>query len=164
MRIALTVFALGAISGACLAAPAETVVDPGKENKPRPVVTVVTADKSRFDVRVELAQNDEERARGLMYRRSLGVNEGMLFIFPDETVLSFWMRNTYLPLDMLFIRADGTIAGIVENAEPETETPRTIGQPSRYVLEVNAGWARRNGVKAGDRVELQGAISQAGKR
>lgn len=163
MRISLAFIALCAVPLACLAAPTETVVDPETLRQSRAVVSVVTADKSRFDVRVELARSDEERARGLMYRRKLGVDDGMLFIFPNETVQAFWMKNTYIPLDMIFIKADGTIAGVVENATPETETPRTIGKPSRYVLEVNGGWAKRNGVKTGDRVELQDAIAQGNK-
>lgn len=164
MRIFLALIALCTVPAACLAVPAETVVNAEKPRDSRAVVTVVTASQTRFDVRVELATNDEERARGLMYRRKLGVDDGMLFLFPDEAVQSFWMRNTYIPLDMIFIAADGTIAGIVENAAPETETPRTTGKRSRYVLEVNGGWSKRNGVKAGDRVELQGALAQANGR
>lgn len=159
MRIFIAFIAVCAAPVACLGGSTEANADPSPT--PRAVVTVVTAEQSRFDVRVELARNDEERARGLMYRRTLGVDDGMLFLFPGESVQSFWMRNTYIPLDMIFIRADGSIAGIVENAVPESETPRTVGKPSRYVLEVNGGWCRRNGVKAGDRVELRGAIARA---
>lgn len=143
---------------ACRATPPKQTTAPAEE---RAKVAVVTADGRRFDVTVELAATEEERAQGLMFRHQLGVDDGMLFLFPDEQVLSFWMKNTVIPLDMLFIRADGTIAGIVENAEPQSLKPRSVGKPSRYVLEVNGGWAKRNGVKAGDRVELQQALSKA---
>lgn len=146
---------------ACRAAPSTKAAAPQADTVK---VAVVTEDGRRFEVRVELAATEEERAKGLMFRHRLGVDEGMLFLFPDEAVQSFWMKNTVIPLDMIFIRADGTIAGVVDSAEPHSLRPRSVGRPSRYVLEVNAGWAKRNGVKAGDRVELQAALAKAGDR
>lgn len=121
---------------------------------PRPELTVVTRAGARHPVRVELATNERERAKGLMYRRQLADGEGMLFIFERDQVNAFWMKNTLIPLDMLFLAADGTVVGIVRDATPQTETPRTVGKPSRYVLEVNGGWTALRGVEAGDRVEL----------
>ena len=91
-----------------------------------------------------------------MYRSSMPEDHGMLFIFPDEVERSFWMKNTLIPLDMLFIASDGRIVGISADATPLTTAARSVGQPSRYVLETNGGWAARHGVRAGDRVELRG--------
>lgn len=103
-------------------------------------------------VRVRVARTEEQRRRGLMYVQNLPVDEGMLFLFPDDDILQFWMRNTVIPLDMIFIRSDLTVAGVVENAEPLTLDNRGVGKPSRYVLEVNGGMSRKWGVTAGTRV------------
>ncbi len=122
---------------------------------PAPRVVVETSSGARLAVDVELARNDRERARGLMDRPSLPENAGMLFVFDESAVQSFWMKNTLIPLDMLFISDDGHVVGIVESAEPRTLSPRTVGKPSRYVLEVNGGWSRAHGVRAGDRVRFE---------
>jgi hypothetical protein len=122
-------------------------------------VVVVTADGRTLPVEVELATDEAQRARGLMFREKLGAEDGMLFLFDEEQPLAFWMRNTLIPLDMLFVRSDGTVLGIVENAVPRSETPRRVKGHSRYVLEVNGGWSARHGVKAGDRVELAEALA-----
>jgi len=107
-------------------------------------------------VGLEVVDTPAGRERGLMYRSSMPEDHGMLFIFPDEVERSFWMKNTLIPLDMLFIASDGRIVGIAADATPLTTTARSVGQPSRYVLETNGGWAARHGVRAGDRVELRG--------
>jgi uncharacterized membrane protein (UPF0127 family) len=101
---------------------------------------------------VEMATTPEEQAKGLMFRRSLPEGEGMLFDFHQEQPASFWMKNTYIPLDMIFIRADGRILRIAENTVPLSEALVTSGGPVRAVLEVNAGTARKLGIAAGDRV------------
>jgi uncharacterized membrane protein (UPF0127 family) len=104
---------------------------------------------------LELAKNGKERARGLMYRTHLAEDSGMLFVMDGEPrVQSFWMRNTCIPLDMMFIGEDGFIAGILENVPTVNDDRRSIPCPVSYVLEVNAGWARAHGVKAGQRVAL----------
>jgi uncharacterized protein len=105
-------------------------------------------------VDVELARTDSHRQRGLMYRRSMGSDEGMLFSWANESHRSFWMRNTCIPLDLLFIAADGTIAGILEQVPTLDESPRRVPCPSAHVLEVNAGWSRAHGVEPGQRVEI----------
>jgi uncharacterized protein len=105
---------------------------------------------------VELAITPKERERGLMHREQLADDAGMLFLFEREKVQSFWMKNTRIPLDMVFIAQDGTIAGIVENAEPLTLTSRNVALPSRYVLEVNGGLCRKRGIAAGQRVRFEG--------
>ena len=101
---------------------------------------------------VELATNAAERAVGLMYRKELPEGRGMLFDFHDEQPVQFWMHNTYIPLDMIFIAADGRVARVVENAKPMSDELIPSGRPVRAVLEVIAGTARKLGIAAGDRV------------
>ena len=101
---------------------------------------------------VELASTPEEQAKGLMFRRQLPEGQGMLFDFHQEQPTSFWMKNTYIPLDMIFIRGDGRILRIAENTVPLSEALVPSGGAVRAVLEVNAGTARKLGIAAGDRV------------
>ena len=102
---------------------------------------------------VELATNDAERARGLMFRKELPEGRGMLFDFDQEQPVSFWMHNTYISLDMIFIRADGRILRIAENTEPMSDRLVPSGGPVRAVLEVVAGTAHKLGLAPGDRVQ-----------
>lgn len=101
---------------------------------------------------VEIADNDAEREKGLMYRRELPEGRGMLFDFHREQEVSFWMQNTYIPLDMIFIRGDGRIFRIAENTEPLSTRLVPSGGPVRAVLEVIGGTARKLGIEIGDRV------------
>jgi uncharacterized membrane protein (UPF0127 family) len=101
---------------------------------------------------VELATNDAEREHGLMDRKELPEGRGMLFDFERESPVAFWMHNTYIPLDMIFIRADGRILRIAENAEPLSDRLIPSGGPVRAVLEVIGGTARKLGIAPGDRV------------
>jgi uncharacterized protein len=101
---------------------------------------------------VELATNDAERERGLMYRKELPQGQGMLFDFQHEEPVSFWMHNTYISLDMIFISGDGRIVRIAENAKPMSDDLIPSGAPVRAVLEVIAGTARSLGIAQGDRV------------
>jgi uncharacterized protein len=102
---------------------------------------------------VELATTDAERTRGLMFRKELPEGHGMLFDFDQEQPVSFWMHNTYLSLDMIFITADGRILRIAENTEPMSDRLVPSGGPVRAVLEVVAGTARKLGISPGDRVQ-----------
>lgn len=110
-----------------------------------PKVMISTA-KGELTVEVEVVSTEAKIERGLMYRQYLAPEAGMLFLLGIEKDWTFWMRNTLIPLDMIFIRKSMTIAGIVENAEPKTESMRMVGETSLYVLEVNAGWTRSHGV------------------
>ena len=92
-----------------------------------------------------------------MFRKSLAPNAGMLFLYPDEQPVAFWMKNTLIPLDMLFLKADGSIVQIAHNAVPLDETPIPSNQPVQAVLEVNGGVAAALGIKEGDRVDYQAA-------
>jgi len=101
---------------------------------------------------VEIAATDAQRTHGLMYRKSLPAGYGMLFDFKQDQMIAMWMRNTYVPLDMIFIRRDGTIARIAQNTVPLSERIISSGVPVRAVLEVIGGTARRLGLAPGDRV------------
>lgn len=101
---------------------------------------------------VEVMRTPDERAKGLMYRRELPEGRGMLFDFSPEQNVSMWMKNTYISLDMIFIRADGRILRIAENTTPESEAIIPAGGPVRGVLEVIAGTAKKYGIAPGDRV------------
>jgi uncharacterized membrane protein (UPF0127 family) len=116
---------------------------------------VIHAGGSAYKFEVEVVTTPETRAQGLMFRKAMAANAGMLFIYPDEEAVSFWMKNTLIPLDMLFLKADGSIAHIAHNAVPHDETPIDSGAAVKAVLEVNGGTANALGIKEGDRVEYQ---------
>ena len=104
---------------------------------------------------VEVVSNEADRAKGLMYRKSLPEGQGMLFDFHSEQDVSFWMQNTYIPLDMIFIKADGTISTIAENTIPYSETPVPSSEPVRAVIEIKGGGARQLGIAAGAKVHAK---------
>jgi uncharacterized membrane protein (UPF0127 family) len=107
-------------------------------------------------VTVEIAENDHDRQRGLMYRKSMPDDRGMIFWFQEKDNHAFWMHNTCIPLDMLYIDGDGLIVGIEENTPTMSDDTFEVGCPSQYVLELNAGWARAHGVRAGQKVKIEG--------
>ena len=123
--------------------------------RPAARVVVETRAGARHVVAVELARTEAERERGLMFRRELAPDAGMLFLFDEAAVHEFWMKNTLIPLDMLFLSEEGRVNGIVERATPGDLTARTAGGPSRYVLEVAGGWAEAHRVAPGDRVRFE---------
>jgi uncharacterized membrane protein (UPF0127 family) len=114
---------------------------------------VIWTEKGPQKFRVELADNDTSRAKGMMFRTTMAPDAGMLFDFKQEQMASFWMRNTLIPLDMLFIKADGTILNIHQRAIPKDETGINSAGPVRAVLELNGGTSSRLGIRAGDRVQ-----------
>nr|WP_091135056.1 DUF192 domain-containing protein [Microvirga guangxiensis] len=116
-------------------------------------LSIVTQSGQRQSFQVEVARNDADRAQGLMYRRSMAPDRGMLFDFGRVEPVSMWMQNTYLSLDMLFVRPDGTIARIAANTEPLSTRTIPSGEPVLAVLELNAGTAAKLGIKPGDRIE-----------
>lgn len=109
---------------------------------------------ARVAIDVEIARDDAARARGLMFRKSLADDAGMLFIFERQRPRSFWMRNTCIGLDMIFVADDGVIVGIEENVPTLNDESYHVGCDARFVVEVNAGWCRRNGVRPGQRLQL----------
>ena len=115
---------------------------------------IIEAPGGDLTVSVEVVDTPAKIERGLMYREHLPPDDGMLFIMGHEHDHAFYMRNTLIPLDMIFITKDKVIAGIVERAEPRTETLRGVGAPSLFVLEVNGGWTSTHQVKPGAKVRF----------
>jgi hypothetical protein len=114
-------------------------------------VTIITA-QTRHQFQIELAATAEARSRGLMQRPTLANDAGMLFIFPYSGRHGFWMKNTLIPLDMLFVAGDGRIVYVHHNAQPHSLTPITPSANARAVLEINGGLSRRLGIAVGDQV------------
>jgi uncharacterized protein len=108
----------------------------------------------RPSIVAEHALTEKAKERGLMYRTEMPDGAGMLFTWDDDKPRRFWMRNTCLPLDMLFIDSKGTIVSILEQVPTLNTAPRPSGCPARHVLEVNAGWAREHGVRPGQKVQI----------
>jgi uncharacterized membrane protein (UPF0127 family) len=127
-------------------------------------VVLLPAGQEPLRVKVELARTEPERRLGLMHRKHLEADAGMLFLFERSQQLSFWMRNTHVPLDMIFITDQLLVLGVVENAEPLTESPRSVPGNSQYVLEVNAGYARAHGIGPGTVVRFEGVELAASSR
>jgi uncharacterized membrane protein (UPF0127 family) len=125
-----------------------------KDPTPNAFLATRTIDVNGTALEAEIASTDQESERGLMYRMNMPENHGMLFNLHVTRDHEFWMRNTCIPLDMLYVDESGRIVGILENVPVLNDDPRSVGCPSRWVLEVNAGWSRRHGVKAGDKIRL----------
>lgn len=118
----------------------------------REQAAIVTSSGS-YSFSVEIADTDESRSQGLMFRKQLGEREGMLFFYDREQHISMWMQNTYISLDMIFIRADGRVHRVAEHTEPFSEKVIGSGEPVLAVLEVTAGTADKLGIRPGDRIE-----------
>ncbi|MBI9072390.1 MAG: DUF192 domain-containing protein [Melioribacteraceae bacterium] len=103
-------------------------------------------------INIEVADNDEERAQGLMFRTSMQEDQGMLFIFPQEAMQSFWMRNTFIPLDILFVSSDLEIVTIHRNTETTSDQSYPSSKKAKYVVEVNAGYCDKFKVNEGDKI------------
>jgi len=139
----LLAIAAGAAGSACKTA-----------RTPTPNVTIDTGER-KVQFKVELAITPPEHEKGLMFREHLDSDAGMLFISDSPRHQVFWMKNTLIPLDMIFIGSDWRIAGIVENAEPKTLSAREVPGPSQYVLEIGGGLSARYGIRAGQTVDFQ---------
>jgi uncharacterized membrane protein (UPF0127 family) len=146
IMLSVLVFAIGLVP---LAAMAQGGSSPDSE--PRRALEIVTKTQ-RQTFEVEVASTREQRARGLMFRKAIPERDGMLFDFGRDQEIRMWMKDTLIPLDMIFIESDGRILRIEQNAEPESLRLISSGGPARLVLEVKAGTAKRFGISAGDRV------------
>ena len=160
------------LAGACSRAPAHgrerggsgtgpVAPDPGTDAMqpgsaapaPGPTATVtLAAPGGPQSVTVEVVKSPALLEKGLMYRRYLPADRGMLFLMGENSEHHFWMRNTLIPLDIVFITKDLTVAGVAANAKPLDETPVGVPMPSLYVLEVNGGWMAAHGIGAGAKV------------
>ncbi len=162
MRLALLLVALTQLGVCRSSSPTEpppvtpeTNANPnGGSRFDHPVVVLHPRTGPELVVHVEVARTPAVRERGLMYRRDMAEDHGMIFVFPQAEHNVFWMHNTYIPLDMIFIREDRTILGIVKNATPETDSSREVPGMSKWVLEVTGGYSDRHHLASGDRVEM----------
>jgi uncharacterized protein len=118
-------------------------------------VTIDASGGEEVEVRVEIADTDPERQRGLMGRTALPEDQGMLFVFGGEQELSFWMKNTLIPLSIAFMDSEGRIVDLQDMKPLDDDPPHYVSaEPARYALEVNQGFFEERGVKVGDRAEL----------
>jgi uncharacterized protein len=129
--------------------------NPARAAEPRVEITKPDG-TSLAVIKVEIANNDASREVGLMYRKSLGANDGMLFVFMQPAHQTFWMKNTEIPLDMIFADANGKIDGIVADATPYSEKLLSVNGDSQYVLEVSGGFTQKHGIAAGDIMKFSG--------
>jgi uncharacterized membrane protein (UPF0127 family) len=117
-------------------------------------MTITKSDASSVIIVAEVAKTDEERAQGLMYRKELAAGEAMLFVFDRDQIMSFWMKNTYIPLSIAYISSEGIILEI-HDMTPHSEAPVTSSRSARYALEVPQGWFEMVGVQIGDRINVE---------
>ena len=115
---------------------------------------VVPIELGEHKIKAEIARGPAEQARGLMYRREMDWDKGMLFVYPDERVVSFWMKNTFIPLSIAFIDRQGEIVHIAD-MKPQDLSSHRSPQPVLYALEMNQGWFEKAGVRAGDRAVFE---------
>ena len=144
---------LRCIDAECAVPPAVS----GRHDSDTPRVTFV--DEQGQEVAsfyLELALDADQRRKGMMFRRQMQTGWGMLFVYPDEKLRRFWMQNTFIPLDMVFMDAQGEIVHIIAEAEPLTRTPRRSKRPARFVLELAGGKAAKAGLKPGMEMRLEG--------
>ncbi len=146
MRFARVALLIVLVAGGVLPAAAQAPIafDRGE-------LDIETA-RGRQHFKIELAISQDQQVRGLMYRRTLAADAGMLFLYDDDHEIQMWMKNTLIPLDMIFIRADGTILSVAQRTVPQSLATIPSGGAARAVLEVNGGTAARLGIKPGDRV------------
>ncbi len=130
---------------------ATTAAEP--ETAETATLNIITSRGEKVEVEVEIATNDAERARGLMERTELAENAGMLFVYEEERQLSFWMKNTLIPLSVAYADSQGRIVDI-QDMQPLDETPHPSAEPARYALEVNQGFFEEQGIRVGDRLVL----------
>ncbi|MBI2350979.1 MAG: DUF192 domain-containing protein [Deltaproteobacteria bacterium] len=121
-----------------------------------PRVIISTKSGKELVLKVEIADTPEKRVLGLQYRSELSDDQGMLFLFPSESVQSFWMKNTPLSLDMIFIGSHRRIVGIIHQAVPFSTESLSVSSPSQFVLEIKGGLSRRRGIEVGDAVRFEG--------
>ncbi len=112
----------------------------------------ITLNAGMHIIQAELAQTPDQRSIGLMFRKSMGTNEGMLFAFEQPATQCFWMKNTLLPLDIAFVAADGTVVNI-DAMKPQTLESHCSTKPVPFVLEMNLGWFAKRGIKAGSKLK-----------
>ena len=133
------------------------------QGQPQPKLPTVQISAGMHLITAEVAQNDTQRATGMMFRKTMGTNEGMIFIFERAGQQCFWMQNTLLPLSIAFVADDGRIVNLDE-MKPLTQDGHCSSEPVRYVLEMNQGWFAKRGIKAGTRLSGDFFKAEAAKK
>lgn len=160
VALSLPLFCMASLSG-CYAQTSETTATslhselPQSEAGLKQVALSIRTSEATHAFVVELAASGSEQAQGLMFRTQLAPDKGMIFPFPEDRVASFWMKNTVIPLDIIFIRRDGTIESIAANTIPYSLAPVRSNEPVATVLEIAAGRAAELGIEPGDTVTWQ---------
>jgi len=124
------------------------------------LISLNSSDGKKIKLNAEIADNDSEREKGLMFRKSMNENEGMLFVFEKEKNLNFWMKNTYIPLDIAYIDRNGIINEIYHMKPLDVSVTYNSIKPAMFALEVNLGWFSRHKIKTGSKIEFNGCISK----
>ncbi|MFA6449555.1 MAG: DUF192 domain-containing protein, partial [bacterium] len=157
LKYLMIVAALAFLSG-CSSCGKSGGGTPAQSPSGMPVIEVgiTNSDSVNYIVRAEVALTDSEHEVGLMNRSSLAGNAGMLFVFTDSQIRSFWMKNTLIPLDMIFVGADKVIVSISKNTVPLTTTSHWSAGPAKYVLEVNGGYCDSKNIGVGDTLTFEG--------
>lgn len=122
--------------------------------------TVIISKNKKIDIEIELAISRDQKNKGLMFRKKMDLNSGMLFVYNKEKYLNFWMKNTYLPLSIAYIDRNGIIKQILRMKPLDTSITYPSMYPVKYALEMNSGWFKKNGIKTGDRIILNGCFSK----
>lgn len=166
VAVAVAIALVGCTRASPSAAPGsaletQAAPEPVSEAKRTNARVVITTPRGDVGVHVEVVKSWTYLEQGLMYRTAMAADDGMLFLMGEERDWTFWMKNTLIPLDMIFITKDMTVAGVVQNAEPQTLKLRAVGALSLYVLEVNGGYAASHGVFAGERVRFENTDAAA---
>ena len=124
------------------------------------LISLNSSDGKKIKLNAEIADNDSKRDKGLMFRKSMNENEGMLFVFEKEKKLNFWMKNTYIPLDIAYIDRNGIINEIYHMKPLDVSVTYNSIKPAMFALEVNLGWFSRHKIKTGSKIEFNGCISK----
>ena len=119
-------------------------------------VRFVSAEGESKRFSLEVADTEAKRQLGLMYRKEMAADRGMIFVFPEDKIQRFWMKNTYIPLDIIFVDAKWEVVGVVNDVPPLTLEQRAVDTPSRYVIELRAGMAAAQGIKKGSKAMVEG--------
>ena len=158
LAIILVLLILAGCAGESAGKSSSSAVSSGATSAPSSEprnLTIETSGGEEVEVRVEVADSDSERARGLMGRTALGEDRGMLFVFEEEQELSFWMKDTLIPLSIAYMDSEGRIVDIQDMKALDDDPPHyASAEPARYALEVNKGFFEERGVEVGDKAEL----------
>ena len=135
------------LAALCLVLPAAQA-----QTGPQPRLPTIDLQAGMHIIKTELAISPEQQATGMMFRREMGTNEGMLFVNDEPAQRCFWMRNTLVPLSIAFLADDGTVVNVAD-MEPQSERSHCSAKPVRFALEMNRGWFAKRGIKAGSQLK-----------